>query len=278
MEERMAGQKWCIKATPLYEKPGGKQQKITLAVNSIYELTGNLQISAGKTWTEVKFIDRDQIARQGWVQDVYLEDYEDDPNSRGFEVLIPHPTADSTDAAQYMKWEKDAKYTNMCGELCVAFIAGEDIETFLTKWKGMAGSFYSRIIPFDIPTGPDVVNNMLKVYGYPDKYVNFQQGLTDADTGLRKTPGRFQKMLATHYLIAAVRIDAIAGNIGEGKIGHWVVVDKVISDGINRGWVEIYNPFPNKRQTYSFDEFIRSCEAEGMTGIWVNRTLPPSGD
>lgn len=275
----MTSQKWCIKATPLYEKPGGKKQNnIFLSVNSIYDVTGDQQIFANKLWSEVKFIDRNEIERQGWIQDVYLEDYIEDPNSKGFEVLIPHPTADSTDAAQYMKWENDARYANMCGELCVAFIVGEDIETFLTKWKQMDGTLYKLIIPVDRPTGPDEVNNMLKVYGYPSKYITFQAGLTDADTGLRKTPGRFQKMLATHYLIAAVRIDSVAGNIGEGKIGHWVVVDKVLSEGINRGWVEIYNPFPNKRQVYSFDEFIRSCEAEQITGLWVNRTLPSSGD
>jgi hypothetical protein len=274
----MASQKWCIKVTDLYEKPGGKKQNIKLSVNRIYDVTGNQEISSGKPWSEIKFIDDKEIPRQGWIQDVYLEDYVEDPNSRGFEVNIPHPTADSTDAAQYMKWENDAKYANMCGELCVAFIAGEDIETFLTKWKQMDGSNYKLIIPKDIPTGADVVNNMLKVYGYPSKNMNFQEGLTDAVTGLRKTPGRFQKKLATHYLIAAVRIDSVAGNIGEGKIGHWVVVDKVISEGINRGWVEIYNPFPNKRQVYSFEEFIRSCEAEGMTGLWVDRTVPVSGD
>ncbi len=274
----MVTKKWCIKATPLYEKPGGRRQPIFLFVNRIYDVTGNQQISAGKPWSEIKFIDRDEKERQGWVQDVYLEDYVEDPDSRGFEVLISHPTADSTDAAQYMKWENDARYANMCGELCVAFIAGDDIETFLNKWKGMEGTVYKSIIPVDRPTGADEVNNMLKVYGYPNKNMNLQQGLTDPDAGLRITPGRFQKMLATHYLIAAVRIDAVAGNIGDGKIGHWVVLDKVITDGIERGWVEIYNPFPNKRQVYSYDEFIRSCKAEGWTGLWVNRTLPSSGD
>jgi hypothetical protein len=276
----MAGQKWCLKATPLYEKPGGKKQNLSLLVNRIYDVTGNQQVFSNKVWSEIKFIEfisGKEVVRQGWVQETYLEDYVDDPNSTGFEVLIPNPSPDSTDAAQYMRWEKDAKYTNMCGELCVAFIAGEDIETFLNKWKVMDGSQYKRIIPFDIPTGADVVNNMLQVYGYPSKYITFQAGLTDADTGLKKTPGRFQKMLATHYLIAAIRIDSVAGNMGEGKVGHWVVLDKIIPEGINRGWVEIYNPFPNKRQVYSFDEFIRSCEAEGMTGLWVSRTVPAHG-
>ncbi len=84
-------------------------------------------------------------------------------------------------------------------------------------------------------------------------------------------------MLTTHYLIAAIRIDSVAGNLGGGRVGHWVVLDKVFPEGINRGWVEIYNPFPNKRQEYSYSEFIKSCEAESWTGLWVNRNPPSPG-
>jgi len=272
----MAIQKWCIKVTPLYEKPGGKRQKISISVNSIYDVTGNQQIFTGKPWSEIKFIDRDEIERTGWVQDVYLEDFIEDPNSQGFVVNIPHPTADSTDAAQYMKWEKP-RHVNMCGELCVAFIGGDDIETFLTKWKQMDGTFYHLSVPKDRPTGADEVDNMLRVYGYPIPNLRFKDGLSDSDTRFKISPGRLQKMLAKHFLIAAVRIDSVAGNIGEGKVGHWVVLDKITPDGIDRGWVEIYNPFPNKRQIYSYDEFIRSCNAEGWTGLWVNRTPPLPG-
>lgn len=268
-------QKWCIKAAPLYNTPGGKKQNLFITVNNVYEVVTNQKISGGKAWSEIRFVDRVGIERQGWVQDVYLEDLIEDPNSRGFEVLIKNPTPDSTDAAQYMKWEKP-RHVNMCGELCVAFIGGDDIETFLTKWKEMEGTFYKKVVPIDRPTGADQVDNMLKVYGYPDKNMRFDEGLTDPDTGLKLSPGRFQKMLETHYLIAAVRIDGVAGNVGGGNIGHWVVLYEVEPVGIDGGWVKIYNPFPNKRQEYSFAEFLRSCNAEGRTGLWVSRSLPSS--
>ena len=277
----MPAQKWLIKFTPLYETPGGKKQNVRIFVNRIYDLTGNREIFRDVLWSEItfkEFINSKEVERKGWVQDVYLEDYVDDPDSQGFEVLIPHPTPDSTDAAQYMKWEKP-KHVNMCGELCVAFIAGEDIETFLTKWKQMDSTRYDKFVPIDAKTGPDEVNNMLMVYGYPKEYLTLEKGLTDEATGSRKSPGKFQRMLATNYLIAAVRIDNIAGNIiGGGKVGHWVVVDKVIADGVDRGWVEIYNPFPNKRQVYSYDEFTRSCNAQSWTGLWVSRTVPSPGN
>ena len=272
----MATQKWCIKAAPLYDKLGGKKKNIYITVNRVYDVISDRQVFQGKAWSEINFTDRYGVERTGWVQDVYLEELVEDPSSHGFEVHIPNPTTDSTDAAQYMKWEKP-RHVNMCGELCVAFIGGDDIETFLTKWKGMAGTRYHQIVPDDRPTGSDEVDNMLKVYGYPVPNLRFKDGLTDQYTGLKTSPGRFQRMLATHYLIAAVQIDKFAGNIGEGKVGHWVILDKITPDGVDSGWVEIYNPFPNKRQIYSKAEFIRSCIAQGWTGLWVNRTPPSPG-
>jgi hypothetical protein len=273
----MAIQKWCIQGASLYDKPGGKKQNIFVTVNNLYDVTSHQQVFQGKAWSEIRFVDRGGIERTGWVQDVYLEDLVEDPDSQGFEVHIPHPTPDSTDAAQYLIWEKP-RHVNMCGELCVAYIGGDDIETFLTKWRQMVGTKYKTIVPLDKKTGPDELDNMLKVYGYPSPNIRFEVGLEIPGTEFRMSPGRFQKMLVTHYLIAAVRIDGVAGNIGEGDIGHWVVLDKVIPDGVDRGWVEVYNPFPNKRQKYSYDEFIRSCKAEGWTGLWVNRIPPlPNG-
>ncbi len=272
----MAISKWCIASYPLYDQPGGNKQNVFITAKNVYEVSNDQQVFLGKIWSEVKFVDRSGVERTGWVQDVYLEDLIEDPSSRGFEVHIPHPTADSTDAAQYLKWEKP-RHVNMCGELCVAFIGGDDIETFLTKWKQMNGTLYNAIVPNDRKTGTGEVDNMLKVYGYPGPNLRFEAGLTTPDTEFRLSPGRFQKMLATHYLIAAVRIDNVAGNIGDGDVGHWVVLDKITPYGIDKGWVEIYNPFPNKRQTYSYDEFIRSCKAEGWTGLWVDRNTPLPG-
>ena len=272
----MGTKKWCIKDAPFYLKLGDRKHDRYITHEKVYEATGKQEEFKGQTWSEIKFIDRFAGDKIGWVQDIYLEDLVEDPVSKGFEVLIPNPTPDSTDAAQYFKWEKP-RHVRMCGELCAAFIGGDDIETFLTKWKEMDRSHYRFYVPSDSNTGADGVDNMLKAYGYSGSSTRFKDGLTDPHTGLRMSPGKFQKKLKTHYLIAAIRIKSLAGNIGEGKVGHWVVLDKVFPEGINRGWVEIYNPFPNKRQQYSFSEFIKSCEAEGWTGLWVNRNVPSPG-
>jgi hypothetical protein len=58
---------------------------------------------------------------------------------------------------------------------------------------------------------------------------------------------------------------------GQGT-GHWVVLESITPSGRasgNGGWVVIYNPFPNKRQEYSYDEFIASFHT--FDGLWVKR-------
>jgi len=59
-------------------------------------------------------------------------------------------------------------------------------------------------------------------------------------------------------------------------VGHWVVLDKITPYGVNRAQVEIYNPYPNRREEYSYADFIRSC-APTYTGLWVNRERPSKG-
>lgn len=266
----MAPKKWCIWYAPFRESPTGN--KIAdLPTGSVVEPTGNQQeviINGKKTlWSEVTY-----KGKSAWVYDAYLEDLvEKYPD---FVVHIPHPTADPTDAAQYMILDGRVKY-NMCGELCVAFIGGDDIETFVEKWKAVSPTYHKWALfgSNDKPTGIDALDSMLKVYGHPTPSLTFKAGLTDPYIGFRISPGRLQRMLETYYLIAGVRIDGVTGKLRGQGIGHWVVLDKITPNGINGGWVEIYNPFPNKRQEYSYDEFINACGGPSWTGLWVKRHL-----
>ena len=85
-------------------------------------------------------------------------------------------------------------------------------------------------------------------------------------------------MLEKYYLIAGVKIDLNSGKLRGQGIGHWVVLDKIVPNGINGGWVELYNPFPNKRQEYSYDEFIKSCGGPSWSGVWIKRNLNSKDD
>ena len=78
-----------------------------------------------------------------------------------------------------------------------------------------------------------------------------------------------------YHLVAGVFMrsdDHYTGKLSGQGIGHWVVLESVTPNGRasgNGGWTEIYNPFPNKRQEYSYDEFMASFRT--LDGLWVKR-------
>ncbi len=264
----MGTSKWCIWTAGFLKQPDG-ERVMDIPLGGLVIASGK-QVStadAGQSllWSEVVY--RDQI---GWVYDGYLEDYvEKFPAS---EVLIPHPTPDPFDAAQYMMVDGNVK-RNMCGELCVAFIAHEDIETFLAKWKAASPGYYQWAVGADSDktSSADALDSMLAVYGHPVPGTRFDAGLRDPVMGVKISPGRLKSKLETCCLIAGVQIDPISGRLRGQGVNHWIVVDKVTPNGINGGWVEIYNPYPNRREEYSYDEFMHSAGPATWNGIWVNR-------
>jgi hypothetical protein len=265
----MTSKKWCIGLTAFRDGPGGKKI-LDILPGVVVDITGRKERGKVKehdvTWTEIVY-----KGKTAWVNDTYLEDYVE--KFKKEEVLIPHPTTEPNDAAQYMLLDGRVKY-NMCGELCAAFIGGEDIETFLAKWEVVSPYFYKWALSgtSDKPTGIDALESMLAVYGYKFPMLRFEAGLTDPVAGFKISPRRLQKMLFTHYLIAAVHIDNITGKLRGQGVGHWIVLDKIQPYGVNGGWIELYNPFPNRRQEYSYDEFINSA-GPTWTGLWARRKI-----
>jgi hypothetical protein len=163
------------------------------------------------------------------------------------------------------------KQYNLCGELCVCYIYEEDIEIFLEYWEAKEINVFRRIFGGGKSrgTGPEDLDSMLSVYGHVPSLA-LDRGLWDAVLNRPLvTPGRMAKMLEDHRAIASVHIDGASGNLRGGGILHWVVIEKVIPDGAGRGWVELYNPFCNRMQRYSWDELMKSMGSP--YGIWVKR-------
>jgi hypothetical protein len=291
----MAEKKWCTGQPRFYKEVKQEQNNDTISVSeadylwnipshSVVTVPPNQRKFAdkkGALWSEIVYKSTKGEDVHGWVKDGYLEDLQANPNFREAEVNIPHPSNDPTDPAQFLMWDSEnVVKTNMCGELCVAFIGGDDIETFLKKWEAHDKLYYPWAVKGD-SNNPLLwyhIDKMLEVYGHPSPNLKYKDGLTGPGISFLSTPGRIKKLLETRFLIAHVRID------GSGKlvrvedkpwVGHWVVLDKIIPYGVNRGRVEIYNPYHNKREEYSYADFIKSC-APGYSGLWVNRT-PPGG-
>lgn len=265
-------QQWVIDRGAFRAAPNGGKL-LDLPAGVIVTPTGGEQtliISGRQTlWMEVIY-----GGRNGWVNAAYLENYlEKFPT----EVSVTAATPDPNDAAQYMIVEGDVK-NNLCGQFCVAFIVGDSIDNLLVKWRQNLPDAYNRTIggTTDKGTGPGTLEDILKLYGkLSEDILPLKAGLTDPLIGYQPSPGRFARMLQTHQLIAGVNIDSGTGRLRGSGTGHWVVLDKVTPvgrNGGNGGWVELYNPFPNRREEYSYDEFTTSCGGvDNWDGRWVKR-------
>ena len=281
----MATQKWCIGQPRFYGKvkegPDGEDVDGYLGElppRTVVSFSERQRKIKGVLWSEITYKNSKGEDVLGWVKDGFLEDVVENQKFAKAEVHIPHPSIDPNDPPQYLMWDSETVVkTNMCSELSVSFVGGDDIETFLRKWEAHDNLYYPWAVKGERnkPLDWRHIDKMLEVYGYPSPNLKFKDGLTDSGIGFVPTPGRIKKLLETRFLIARVRIDSsgkIRPEAGQW-IGHWVVVDKIEPYGVNRGRVEIYNPFPNKREEYSYVDFIKSC-APGYSGLWVNRVLP----
>jgi hypothetical protein len=280
--------KWCFdERTPVYFAPDELRPSSVLNKGAVVELTGKkrkISISDLSTsWSEMAYAVYDKKVQTvthwviGWVNDAYLDDYNEKFPDSG--VVIPNPTTDPHDAQQYMILENKARF-NMCGELCVAFIVNDDIDSALAKWKKNSPHTYNRILAEgkDVGTLESDLKNMLAAilgeYGFgsdADQIISFKERLQ-----IPLTPDRMvealEKMLVTHYLIVLVTINSSGelmrkDNLEVRQINHWVLLDKITRNGAR---VELYNPFPNKREEYSFNEFYFSCRLS-RSGLWVKR-------
>jgi hypothetical protein len=278
--------KWCIDRTPVYASPNEMRPSTHLYKGAVVELTGQIESAFSQeiktSWTQIVY--KSYNSRAGmqwftaWVNDVYLDDYNEKFPHSG--VVIRSETADPTDAQQYMNLEGKTRY-NMCGPLCVAFLVEDDIDSVLTKWSSNSPISYKKVLAGGKDFGTlesdlrKMLGAVLGAYGYgadDDQLVAFREKLTFPVSPTNMVQD-LQKMLITHSLIVLVTIDKsgqLIGNNETPQIQHWVVLDKITRNG-NR--LEIYNPFPNRREECSFNEFYRSCRAS-WSGIWVKRKAP----
>ena len=295
---RFTGKKWCYVNTRVYDAPNGAElpripNRVPIPPGGIVNLTGKIKNIDDTFWVEILYpyheYSKENKAWEertvtGWVNDLYLDDYNEKfPDN---EVTILNPTADPNDAQQYMVWEDAEKY-NMCGELCVAYIVQKDIdstsslESVLERWRDSPtkGSFSYTSKTVRLGTYAPHLKDILQTYPEfnndqdEDQIVDFRTGLKDGAF----TWDGIKDRIRTHYLIALVTIGKSKGELikkNNAGVSHWVLLEKITRNG-NR--VELYNPFPNKRQEYSFAEFASSCSSS-LSGIWVKRKTPLSAD
>lgn len=260
----MIMQCWIICDAPLKNETNS-QRLLTVPMGAVVNLTGRTErkpyLGKLQPYVEVIYFDGRQET-QGWMYDGYLENYfEEFPSDV---VKIRNATPNPNDAAQYLIWRGNVQY-NLCGEMCVVHCAGWDldVESFLDAWKTKAPGFFQRTFQNSKSrgTGLEDLDSMLSLFeGYELPALRLSDYFYDDVTKLTLvTPGRMEKLLLYHKVIISVHIDTRFGNLQRTGVLHWVVLEQVVPDGIGRGFVRIYNPFPNRRQRYLWSEFIASA-------------------
>jgi len=267
-----------------------KRGKVVRVNRQNIKIPGDVPLSS---WSEIIYEETsyDRALKQwvtsrviGWVNDAYLDDYHE--QFPDFEVEIPNATKDSTDAQQFMFIKDEGEFnvkTNMCGQLCVAFVIKENIDTVLDNWRKKGKkNYYGSLVGKgqNKTTTQEHLKDILDLYyTNADDVLPFKEGLVAIplaapanEPNYPHASNELQERLKTHSLITLVRIDLNNGELNPVEHAkprnHWIVVDKITRNG---NGVEIYNPFPNKRQEYSFQEFYKSMGSNPSSGWWVKR-------
>lgn len=234
---------------PLYKNVDRIGKYFDLPLNSRFDTVSPIAVNG--LW-EIEYISKDKLY-VGWLDDKYLEFYNQSLPSNVVD-LDGIQTPDLNDAQQYIFWD-GFKRVNMCGELCVAETLKLPLVDILVKWKSVDLPLYKRIVPVnqrDTGTGPD---DLIKLYGV--------FGQTARKIDLKKyTPRLFSELVQDNKRVTvSTHLNTVSGALNGRGILHWCNVVEVFVEGIDMGWVTLYNPFMNRYEKYSWREFIATTRS-----------------
>ena len=233
--------KWITKPqgyTPLMETPTGRIKLLDLSYGAVLE-DGGGQPMNGMTPVLYGNI-------RGWIKSEWLNEY-----VQNFDVdcvdVSDIQTPDSP-VAQYITW-KGVKQYNMCGEMAVCYLLQIKLSEFLKTWEIKQLSFYQRVFGQGKArgTGAGELVEMFQPYNI----------YADLITSKFYSPDLLN--LYAYIAIVGVKINTSTGRLNGSGVGHWVVVTGNTPERTGYGMVEVYNPFPNKIETYSYAEFLASA-------------------
>jgi len=244
--------KWIVAYAPMYMYPDKQSVRLRyLFANTVVEI---LDMSIGEIWTKISYGDSN-----GWMESKFLEPYVQNYPADCVEIYDIQ-TPDKYDAQQYVNW-KGVKQVNMCGEMCVAYLLRSPLSTILRDWEGMKPSFFRRIFGQGRAAGTgygDLIDllALFSVTGIPFLEKTY-------------TPDALMQLVENKFVIAGCKIDSTTGRLRGQGVGHWVGITDVFQERTGYGHVDIYNPYPNRIERYSWAEFVASAHAP--YGCMVNK-------
>ncbi|MEW5869267.1 MAG: hypothetical protein AB1894_08335 [Chloroflexota bacterium] len=280
---------WSVRPEKIYTQAsttGGSEG--WLGSSDLLLWSGHIQCNEAedkyKTWYQVSLYKFRRELR-GWYKGALLEEFifpsqENDPAiSKNAETVfdlsqpilrIPQDQeiADaraSRSAAQYLDMfrviGKHRIHYNLCGEFCVATLAGVDMIPLLTRWKEDSARA-KRIIENNECTGAGDLKTILNLFNQESEYMQYSASVAPVSPRWLK-----EQLSQGRRAIVGVGITRRGKVSPDGKIRHWVVLEDVLPVG-RGGWVRLYNPFMNQDEVYTYDDFLGSVGQFGA-GLWV---------
>lgn len=131
---------------------------------------------------------------------------------------------------------------------------------FLGDWKAKPLSWFNKIIlnGKSLLTGIPELIDMAKTYD--SDYIELKNKLYDPlSKSVLLSPNRIKEVLREGYKLVWGCSIAGTGELQKGGIRHWIVINNITPDGIDEGWVEIYNPYTDRKKMYSWRIVIESA-------------------
>lgn len=233
---------------PLYKASFGIAKHRSVPLNA--RLTLLLPEPVGGRWF-VQYEAPDSTL-EGWLEDKYLEPYVE--AFPGFVVDMQGlDTPDPHDAAQYAIINK-IKQVNLCGELCCCKLLQVGLKDFTNVWGVRNPKLWERIFGSGKArgTGAGELVELLACSGVIARQIDQKQYP-------RWTPRVLYDMLQNYEVICGCSIDSTNGRLRGAGVGHWITPVEVIFDRQGFGSVKVYNPYPNRLESYSWTEFVASA-------------------
>ena len=199
----------------------------------------------------------------GWIYVGFLDEFQETlPRNV---VVIDNATPDKSDAWQYANWFGQ-KQTNLCGQICAARVLGIDLKDVIAEWQQDEPKRFANVFNLFSSkkargTGIEDLQNLFSVF---DRIaVPISDLFKDANIPSRAknapyTPTRTRDIIASNYVVASCHIDN-AGILRTSGTLHWVVLESVQIERWKMGGVQIFNPFMNSVEWYSWREWIASA-------------------
>lgn len=216
--------------------------------NTVMDATGEVKILNGIVLERVVYFT--DVRNDGWVESAKVEEYREN-YKRDCVNISAIQTPSKQDAEQYVFW-KSYKQTNMCGELSVCYLLNISLAHLLERWEVAHPTFWQSVFGIGKARGTGE-SELVKMFEL------FDVNAKTLQTNYRRyTPYILEGLLGA---ILGVKISGSTGRLASSGIGHWVVLTDVLSERVGYGLVEIYNPFPNRVEVYSYAEFLASAKA-----------------